>query len=476
VVEYARVDLRTGLTQSLTGAPTSDFADWWAYGGPSWSSDGDEILLPGAFLKSTDGNPSRPCVAVVDVASKASSCVEVLKRRLENGDEEEGFHSVGSVAFVDGDKRRVRVYFRNRAEGIDYERGAAKVWRLTKHVRLEGEEDSRGGLHIKVSQGLNRPALLVASDGGGSKLIWDPNPQLQDIDLGDAKLYKWKDAESRKWQGGLYMPTDYKAGTPYPLVIQTHGFAESEFRPSGVYPTAFAARALASAGIIVLQIPDEEMCVTNTPREGPCAVAGYDAAVQSLVSDGLVDRQRIGIIGFSRTCFYVMEALTTDSLHLRAASITDGVMEDYWQYMLEPEWASTEANPMIGAPPFGAGLQLWLKRSPGFSLDRIKTPLTVVAEGMRSLLLMWGPYAGLSYLKSPVDLIILNTDEHVLTNPAVRMASQGGSVDWFRFWLQGYEDPDAQKADQYRRWEGLCDMQVAQNPDQPTFCVRSKTH
>ena len=136
-----------------------------------------------------------------------------------------------------------------------------------------------------------------------------------------------------------------------------------------------------------------------------------------------------------------METLTTGSLHLKAAAITDGVMVDYWQYILWPERFSNEANAMIGAPPSGEGLQLWLKRSPGFNLDKITAPLSIVAEGPRSLVLMWEPYAGLRYLHSAVDLIMLNTDEHVLTNPAVRMASQGGSVDWFRFWLQDYEDP-----------------------------------
>jgi hypothetical protein len=45
-----------------------------------------------------------------------------------------------------------------------------------------------------------------------------------------------------------------------------------------------------------------------------------------------------------------------------------------------------------------------------------------------------------------------------------------------RFWLQGYEDPDDAKADQYRRWEKLCDLQVEQNPDRPASCVRSKVH
>src|SRR5207244_2347134 len=104
------------------------------------------------------------------------------------------------------------------------------------------------------------------------------------------------------------------------------------------------------------------------------------------------------------------------------------------------------------------------------------TPLLVNALGRLDILGMWMPYAGLRYVHKPVDLIVLNSREHVITNPGERLASQGGSVDWFRFWLQGYEDPDPAKTDQYKRWEKLCDMQVAQNPNQPTFCVRTKTH
>jgi dienelactone hydrolase len=208
---------------------------------------------------------------------------------------------------------------------------------------------------------------------------------------------------------------------------------------------------------VVLQVSDMERCVTVTAYEGPCAVSGYEAAVNQLVSEGLVDPEKIGIIGFSRTCFYVMETLTSSSLHLKAASITDGVMEDYFQYLIDV--GDSEADSMIGAAPFGEGLQQWVKRSPGFHLDRINAPLLVVGAGPNSLLFMWQPYAGLRCLRKPVELLMLNTDEHILTNPEVRMASQGGTLDWFRFWLQDHEDPDPAKAEQYVRWRGLRKME-----------------
>jgi len=67
--------------------------------------------------------------------------------------------------------------------------------------------------------------------------------------------------------------------------------------------------------------------------------------------------------------------------------------------------------------------------------------------------------AALRLLNKPVDLILLTEDTHVLTNPAVRMASQGGTVDWFLFWLKGEENPDPAKAEQYKRWRGLRELQ-----------------
>jgi len=58
---------------------------------------------------------------------------------------------------------------------------------------------------------------------------------------------KWKDKSGRDWVGGLYKPPIIHRENAIPR-IQTHGFAEHEFRPSGAFPTAFAAQELAAAG------------------------------------------------------------------------------------------------------------------------------------------------------------------------------------------------------------------------------------
>jgi len=460
VHEYVRVDLETGLIESVVGAPVANDGGWWASGRPSWSIDGQAILLPGTFLRSEDLTPSRPCVAVVDLRSKTSTCVERLKGQTVSG-VEEGYHLVTDVRFVDGDKRRVMVNFRRHDDwalmGTEYRRTPDSRWQVAQSTNGTTKSDN-DHLQVSIKQAFDKPPLLVVANKQGWKVVWDPNPQLGNVELGQAVVYHWKDKNGRQWRGGLYKPTNYEAGRRYPLVIQTHGFDQSQFKPSGVFTTAFAARALAGAGIFVLQIGGA--CPTGS-EEGPCYVGGFESAANQLIAEGLINPEKIGIIGFSRACFHVMEMLTTGSLRLKAAIVADGIMETYLQYMvwLDPH---NESDSVIGAPPFGEGLQQWFKSSPGFNLDKVTTPLSVMVNGRPSLLYMWEVYAGLRYLKKPVDLVLLESGEHVLTNPKFRMISQGGSVDWFRFWLMGDEDPDPAKAAQYIRWRELQKLQENQ--------------
>ncbi len=126
---------------------------------------------------------------------------------------------------------------------------------------------------------------------------------------------------------------------------------------------------------------------------------------------------------------------------------------------------TVDAERNIGAPPWGEGLQRWTQRSPVFNLDKTNAAVQVVAAGLGyRLLTMWEPYAMLRAMGRPVDLLVLNTHQHPTSQPAVRYASQQDSVDWFRFWLQDYEDPDPAKAEQYERWRGLRKLRDANAP------------
>jgi dipeptidyl aminopeptidase/acylaminoacyl peptidase len=460
--QYVKIDLKSGSIQSLTDAPIGEDAGWggrWSDSlGPSWSDDGAAVLLPGTFLASPDHTISAPCVAIVDLTSAMRTCIATLKGRTDA----KGYHFLlpAEAFFAEGGKDRVVVTtYDGSYRTAEYRRAIANTWQLVGEAKSQSIEGEARNPEVLVKERLDQPPLLVANNAQTSGVIWDPNPQLDKVELGRASVYKWKDKEGRAWEGGLYEPASYQAGQRYPLVIQTHGFHEYLFRPSGLYPTGSAARSLAAAGIFVLQVDEQKNCSVQTLSEGSCPVVGYESAVKQLVSEGKIDPERIGIVGFSRSCYWVMQALTTSSIPFKAALVTDGLMMTYFQYIATIDWHNNSVprqfDTVIGASPFGEDLQQWVKRSPGFNLDKITAPLLVATEGRISLLFMWDVYAGLRYLHKPTELIELNTDEHVLTNPGMRLASQGESVDWFRFWLKNEQDPDPAKAEQYARWQKL---------------------
>jgi hypothetical protein len=196
-------------------------------------------------------------------------------------------------------------------------------------------------------------------------------------------------------------------------------------------------------------------------------VMGYESGVAQLAKEGLVDRDRVGIIGFSRSVFYVAEALTTSSLHFKAASITDGISLGYVEYVLDSgnDSIAHEYLGMMGAPPFGPGLRHWFEAAPDFNMSKVTAPVRIVGTGDVGSLSEWEPFALLREMHKPVEFTILNTNEHIITNPAIRLAAQSGNVDWFRFWLQGYEDPDPSKVEQYGRWEAMRKAQEEGKPD-----------
>lgn len=470
VSQFAIIDLDKSTVTLPLNAPTGSAVGWWARLAPVWSGNSTAIALPNAFISTGIGNPA-PCLGVLDLASGTTSCVERLQPSYTaNGERSPGAENITLVRFSDPGGRALIVDTAVNGVGRDasgvaerqYTRSQSGGWRL----RPRRVDVSPVRAVLSIDQGLNDPPILVVTDQRtkATRVVWDPNPQLQDVELANVSARRWKDETGREWIGGLYKPHDFMAGKRYPLVIQTHGFRLNNFQASGIYPTAFAAQALAEAGFVVLQVRD--CSIRQTPSEGPCQVRGYESAVKQLIDQGIVDPAQIGIVGFSRTCYYVLEALTTSNVRFQAASITDGVNEGYLQYLeyvdFDQNTIAEEGDKIYGNVPDGQGLGSWTHDAPTFNIKKINAPIQIVSSGFTHVIDMWEPYAKLRYLGKPVDLIVLNTAEHVLTTPLVRLASQGGTVDWMRFWLQGYEDPDPIKSEQYTRWRALRRMQNAE--------------
>jgi hypothetical protein len=460
--QYTYIDLRHNRLIPLVDAPSGWTAGYGDSISASWSRDGSRVLATNTFMpidpESAGKSQMIPCAAVVfSTTSKKSQCVAYLRYPKTNS-------HLRSAAFGASSQEVALVWTNGEQQTIETYRENSDKWILMKVTDVSPDE--QGSLAVSVRQDLNESPTLWVTDlqTNRSKPLWNPNLRLTSLQMARAVVYRWKDNSGYEWKGGLLKPLGYRPGIHYPLVVQTHGFNEHEFLVDGAYTTGSAAQPLATAGIMVLQIEDRSDRHLKPVREEASLFAdGCAAAIRQLTEDGLIDPSRVGIVGFSRSSWYVETTLEKYPSLFKAATIIDGVDQGYMSYMLFcPELASCKSDHEAanGGPPFVYTLSNWLTTAPDFSLDKVRAPVRIEAIGKLSILQEWEIYASLRLHGQPVDFIYIPEGQHILQQPQQRYASQQGDVDWFRFWLQAFERPGPAAKGQYQRWQLLKQLSI----------------
>ncbi len=344
-------------------------------------------------------------------------------------------------------------------------------------------------IQVALEQDLNTPPKLFVTDPKTQQkaLLLDPNPQFNELEFGRVETIEWE-VHGVKVIGGLYLPPDYQPGKRYPLVIQTHGFPPNEFSMDGLsgWASGYAARPLAARGILVLQADnlkdqkdydrignDRSLGATLQESFKNFSALVYEGAVDFLDKKRMIDRNGVGIIGFSRTVCFVAYTLTHSTHRFAAASLVDGIGCGYFDAMLSVTTTSDNYTLEGGVAPFGEGLKVWMEKSPGFNLDKVETPVLLVALGAWGVPGdYWQWHIGLSLLKKPEDFVLIPGGSHQYGKASECMLKQQGLVDWFAFWLKGAEDPDPAKGEQYARWRELRKLQHHQVPGDTTDAKR----
>lgn len=472
--QYNLMDLRNAKISVLINAPMGRTTGFDDVSTALWSPDGSEVILTNTYLPLEGGTASKfpksthPWVVAVDTASSKITAI----RETPIPEEEGTSINLTDIEWQLPGRRLAFRYIDKRTgtavgpELFQKENGAWKAIRDPAVVQAAASRSAGHEFSIAVHESLNEPPGLMAAEAttGRSKKIWDPNPQLAGVQLGEATIYKWRDKAGHEWTGGLLKSPDYVRGHRYPLVIQTHGFNERKFLADGSFPTAMAARPMAARGMLVLQVGEIPIpsAVLSTPQEVETVRGGYVAAIEQLDAEGMIDPHKVGIIGFSRTGWYVLNSLLHAKMYFAAATLAECTYVSFDEFILsaDVEGASAkELASLIGPEPFGEGLQKWITDSAGFNTDKIDIPVFFEANSPAGLIGAWDLYGLMRLQDKPVELLYMRNGEHVLRKPMERLASQEMTVDWYDFWLKGHEDPDPAKAEQYARWRELRKLQ-----------------
>lgn len=320
---------------------------------------------------------------------------------------------------------------------------------------------------ICFTEGTLAPQTMVSIDmqSGARTTLLDLNPEYDRAARQPAERLEWTSPAGHQDFGYFIRPAG-NVHKPYPLVIVQYravGFlrgGQGDFSPIQAY-------ARAGLGVFMVDRPENVDLLRRVAddveierqswqglRERRDIFAALERGIDLLVRRGDVDPHRIGISGLSDGAA-TTEYAVGHSNRFRAASVSGGSWEPILFYMASPQ-ARAELTLYGMGQPGSSDDRSWDGVSMTRNAAAINTPL-LIQSADREIGMFLQPLATLQSLHKPVEAYVFSDEYHVMWQPQHRMAMYERNLDWFRFWLQGYEDPNPGKREQYLRWHLMRD-------------------
>jgi dipeptidyl aminopeptidase/acylaminoacyl peptidase len=282
------------------------------------------------------------------------------------------------------------------------------------------------------------------------------NPEFQNLLLSPATRLEWTNKYGEKAFGHLIKPLNYEAGKRYPLIVTT--YTSWGFLRGGVgdeYPVqVFAANGYAVLSFNVPPAhPLDPQNVRRNLLEWYSPMASLETGIRQLETMGVIDPRRTGLTGLSYGA-EITEFTISHSNIFQAAAVSGSSARDPLFYYLAPSsWHKIFAD-WLGGWPEGQAAPVWREISPALNAKQVNAPLLIQAPDTEYLLSLQFYNALKEYGKN-VDMFVFPDEEHIKNQPQHKYAVYQRNLDWFNFWLQGKEDSNPRKQEQYDRWRAM---------------------
>lgn len=371
----------------------------------------------------------------------------------------------------------------DRAEGVSHASHALYAWSVlegrvrrilfTNDLLSDCSNAETRLVCLLESPTTPRRLVSVSLVDGAIATLLDPNPEFRNIRFGEVERLEWTNEFGHAAFGYFLKPLDYKPGKKYPLVVIT--YRSSGFLRGGV-GDEYPAHVLAANGIGVLSFDKPEVVEYLPPLSGISEImraldrdllayrsvlASLEKGISLVENSGLVNPDRIGLTGLSYGAETVMFSLLYGH-RTYAAAIVSSTSWDPTGFYIMGDASRSELTKIGRGFPEGPDAGWWQKVSPALNVDKIHTPILMnVAD--RELIWSIQTISTLKEYRKPLEVFVYPDEWHEKVWPSHRYAIYQRNVDWLNFWLNGEQDSDPAKAEQYNRWRELRNLQQNQN-------------
>jgi dipeptidyl aminopeptidase/acylaminoacyl peptidase/CubicO group peptidase (beta-lactamase class C family) len=267
--------------------------------------------------------------------------------------------------------------------------------------------------------------------------------QVKPFRLATRELIEWSSKDGTRIEGVLLKPADYDPAKRYPLLVVIHGGPQGIDAPVLTPDQYYPLERFVAKGALVLR-PNyrgsagygEKFRSLNVRNLG---LGDYDdviSGVDHLIEQGMVDRDRVGAMGWSQGG-YISAFITTYSDRFKAVSVGAGI-SDWATY-----YVNTDIHPFtrqyLKATPWDDP-EIYRKTSPISYLKTAKTP-TLIQHGENDKRVpipnAYELYQALKDRGVPTKLVVFKGFGHGIDKPKQQRALMEQNYAWFSEWIWG---------------------------------------
>ncbi|MBI5085580.1 MAG: prolyl oligopeptidase family serine peptidase [Acidobacteria bacterium] len=328
--------------------------------------------------------------------------------------------------------------------------GWTREWIETEGVQsVTVSEDGTQAIYTHSTASSPAKWMLAKLEGAklaDAKTLVETNAGWKKKPIAKTELVRWKGALDEEVEGILYYPHNYEAGKKHPLVVMIHGGPFGHDADVFSERMAYPHQLFAQRGAFILK-PNYHGSSNYGLKWGESISGGkyndlewidVEKGVDALIAKGLVDAEKLGVMGWSNGSIITIE-LTTRTTRYKAASAGAG----------DVNWSSDWGNAVfgdsfeqyyLGKTPMDDP-QLYIRKSPLYRMDKVKTP-TIIYFGTEDKQVPteqgWQHYRALQhYGKTDVKFILFPGEAHGPRKYVHQRRKVDEELAWFDKYLFG---------------------------------------
>jgi dipeptidyl aminopeptidase/acylaminoacyl peptidase len=275
-----------------------------------------------------------------------------------------------------------------------------------------------------------------------AKPLTDFSVQLKSWNIATREMVSWTSADGSPIEGALMKPADFDPAKKYPLLIVVHGGPGGVASHATVELNAYYPKEIwAAKGALILE-PNyrgspgygEKIRSRLMRNLGPGPFSDIISGVDYLISTGIVDKDRIGIMGWSFGG-YISAFVGTNSDRFKAISVGAGVTD--WRTYDTGSDMRWLARGYLEATPF-ADPEIYRRNSPINFIRQAKTP-TLIDHGEIDPRVpidnAYQLFQGLIDQGVPVRFYVYKNTTHGIGRPKTLRAVMDHNLDWFNHYI-----------------------------------------